>query len=44
MGLYTVTILGFSVCIAISGFAILHYFAKGMNSHDAIQVDPKPSK
>ncbi|GGA46210.1 MULTISPECIES: hypothetical protein [Psychrobacillus] len=44
MGLFTVTVLGFAVCIGISGYAIIHYFAKGMNTHDAIQVDPKPSK
>lgn len=44
MGLFTVTVLGFTVCIGIAGYTIMHYFAKPMNSHDAITVDPKPSK
>ncbi|WP_276612765.1 hypothetical protein [Psychrobacillus vulpis] len=43
MGLFTVTVLGFVVCIGITGYTIMHYFGKSMNSHDSIQVDPKTS-
>lgn len=44
MGLFTVTVLGFVACMGIAGYVIMHYFAKPMNSHDSIIVDPKPSE
>ena len=42
MALYTVTVLGFAAMMGIAGFAILHFFGKGMNSKDSVTVDPKP--
>ncbi|MDF2068401.1 MULTISPECIES: hypothetical protein [Bacillaceae] len=44
MGLFTVTVLGVAGGIGVVGYVILSYFAKAMNSHDSITVDPKPSK
>lgn len=44
MGLFIVTVLGFSVCIGIVGFTIMHYVAIPLNAHDSIAIDPKPSK
>ncbi|MFF2754918.1 hypothetical protein ACFVR1_14345 [Psychrobacillus sp. NPDC058041] len=44
MGLFTVTVLGFAAVTGIVGYTVMHYFAKSMNSHDSIAVDPKPSK
>lgn len=44
MGLFTVTVLGFAGGMGVVLFVLLSYFAKAMNSHDSINVDPKPSK
>lgn len=44
MGLFIAIVLGFSMCIGITGYTVMHYFSKAMNSHDSIQVDPKPTK
>jgi len=43
MGLFIVTVLGFVVIMGITGYGILHFFSKNMNSHDAEVVDPKPT-
>ncbi|MEK3954710.1 MAG: hypothetical protein ABWX58_03870 [Psychrobacillus psychrotolerans] len=42
MALFISTVLGFSVVMGIVGYAILHFFGKGMNSKDSTTIDPKP--
>lgn len=43
MGLYLATVIGFAVCTGIVGYGVMHFFAKPMNTHDSVTIDPKPA-
>ncbi len=42
MGLMFATVIGYTVCLVLSGLFVMYYFNKGMNSSDASRIDPKP--
>ncbi|MET3659328.1 hypothetical protein [Sporosarcina psychrophila] len=42
MGLMFATVIGFMVCLGITGFFIMHFLSSAMISADSTTVDPKP--
>lgn len=42
MGLMYTTVIGYSVCLAISAAFTMHYLAKALHTADSIKIDPKP--
>lgn len=38
-----VIVVGFMLILGIAGFIIMHFLKKGLISHDAEVIDPKPT-
>ena len=42
MGLMYTTVIGFAVCLGLSGLFIMHYLTRSMLSSESVIIDPKP--
>lgn len=42
MGLMYLTVIGYSVCLGLSGMFIMHYLTQAFDAKESTKIDPKP--